>query len=1064
MRYVKTGLFFGDKEILRARQMIAEDELSRKSLRKTEEFVSSFDRFSRGWWRDVLPGKGAIFAHGYRGCPACRTRWKWYGQDVATLDRPFLLTCPGCKTVFDLKEIDDGPGVFINNRSFKLRGIWNSFLIKYIDEVMENSSLLYAVTGDEFHLGRACFIADYMASVCATTTGPAEMPTPDGRFLYYSSIVNRRKVIWSMVYDLLCKTKEFNGKSEFAPSVSISKSFEINMLRDYLFDHCAPEGDEWARFHNHDADTMRAMLAVGIVLEDESFLELVKSTFGYFVENTIDNRGFYNEISVGYANFTAELYVQVAVMLARLKGGMNFFNDKKLLAILDNPDDREDCSGHLPRYGDVPADHGVIGKETSEFYVQWETKRKEAQDTPMYGSYWYDMYDQRFLWQRLISVYSDDVKVKTAAIEKAKAIAFYKEEKDWFDLFYDWENPADNGKDIGYTPDTHSPLHGFRGIGILRNKDYSCLIQAGANMPHCHDDILGINLYGLGRDLSLDIGYELYSTPFHYGFGKRRIAHNGVVIDEDTGVGGDGTRLGCANMEIFSKSGVFKVTSASYDNIHGDSGGVYRRKVCLIDVDGERSYFLDIFNVSGGEIHDYSFHGTHPQGRSSRWDDLKLVHLEKADQDGQWVLASWGKDDYKEFINSKGRSWGERVVPGGYISDMNGDEPVGDRGWSPKPENGYGFLFDVKLFKQMTDKIPEITWNLGDFDQGRLTCHYIVPEGSEFALAKAPTLYGEPFLNYSIVRNKKKCNDLKHLESCFSMVIDPHYEGKKTVREVKSLNTGNPNVFGIVVTLFDGSSDYIFSAMRGFDSHIKIELPNPLGTVEFCGEFAALRVGQEGRIKEIKLVGPGHIKTNRVRMELPQKLNFEIEGYDGEKGIILREKGNSDDRKHFPFVGCNLHVKGRKRDTLYPIKGVHISNKQICVTSDMHTNVLGRSRIKEIGNGELLLKDALTWGFSQYGPCQTGFLAGKTIEGAKSSTKTILEECLSHKRIRVRSTEGFLEGEDIIVHDISPGDEAFVLPIAKVVFDGRNPFIQDNTDKLIWEYIPWNNSCSYDSL
>lgn len=276
------GLFFGQKEIERAKTLIYKEDWAKAILKQFTEEVANFDSRTWEWWNGIIPGKYSIYAHGYRGCPVCRGRWDWFGENVCSFDRPVSILCPHCNRLFKLDDptdeyYDAGEGIEAHKRRFYLRGVWNAYVVRYVDHIMEISAILWALTENKIHAERAVFIADHLASICPTTKASAEMPVSDGRFLYLSSIVNRRKVAWSLIYELLSKTPEFNCVSAIETGINIKENFKENLLYDYLFEHCPPEGEEWHNFHNHDTDTLRAMLAIGIVTDNQEYVNFAAS-------------------------------------------------------------------------------------------------------------------------------------------------------------------------------------------------------------------------------------------------------------------------------------------------------------------------------------------------------------------------------------------------------------------------------------------------------------------------------------------------------------------------------------------------------------------------------------------------------------------------------------------------------------------------------------------------------------------------------------------------------------------------------------------------------------------
>src|SRR5690606_36428164 len=84
---------------------------------------------------------------------------------------------------------------------------------------------------------------------------------------------------------------------------------------------------------------------------------------------------------------------------------------------------------------------------------------------------------------------------------------------------------------------------------------------------------------------------------------KNTISHNTVTVDaamQPERVGG--------TLHLFAQSPFARVMDADANGVYPQAQ-TYRRAVVMVDVDDERSYYVDVFNVDGGRQHDYSLHG-----------------------------------------------------------------------------------------------------------------------------------------------------------------------------------------------------------------------------------------------------------------------------------------------------------------------------------------------------------------------------------------------------------------------------------------------------------------------
>ncbi len=124
--------------------------------------------------------------------------------------------------------------------------------------------------------------------------------------------------------------------------------------------------------------------------------------------------------------------------------------------------------------------------------------------------------------------------------------------------------------------------------------------------PHGHSDGMNIGLFAFGLDLLPDFGYP----PVQFGgWDSPRaqwyfspLAHNTVVVD------GKDQRPGSGKTTLWKIGDRVRVVRASAPNLTGVQQ--YQRTVALIDLSEKDFYVVDIFQVSGGSLHDKFFHSS----------------------------------------------------------------------------------------------------------------------------------------------------------------------------------------------------------------------------------------------------------------------------------------------------------------------------------------------------------------------------------------------------------------------------------------------------------------------
>jgi hypothetical protein len=131
------------------------------------------------------------------------------------------------------------------------------------------------------------------------------------------------------------------------------------------------------------------------------------------------------------------------------------------------------------------------------------------------------------------------------------------------------------------------------------------MLYYGRNTGHGHKDTLNISLYAFGADLTPDHGYPCFadSNLERRVWTVNTVSHNTVTVDRmvpnNNVVGIPHHYDGQSDVMLIDVEAPVIYSQAS----------LYRRTCALIKVDDSKSYAVDIFRVSGGNEHLYSFHG-----------------------------------------------------------------------------------------------------------------------------------------------------------------------------------------------------------------------------------------------------------------------------------------------------------------------------------------------------------------------------------------------------------------------------------------------------------------------
>ena len=167
------------------------------------------------------------------------------------------------------------------------------------------------------------------------------------------------------------------------------------------------------------------------------------------------------------------------------------------------------------------------------------------------------------------------------------------------------------------------------GVGLSK-KAVRATFSYGPWGGHHHYDTLAMGLDVFGQELLSDIGY----THTRYREWATTVgSHNTVVVDgqEQTR---DSGRLLC--FRSASRTRVGMVCAEAPEAFENTT--VYRRTLMLVPTGSDSGYVVDLFEVKGGDAHDYLLHG------SADLDQALSVDVELQPADGEMILSGDGTD------------------------------------------------------------------------------------------------------------------------------------------------------------------------------------------------------------------------------------------------------------------------------------------------------------------------------------------------------------------------------------------------------------------------------------
>ncbi|WCK56561.1 heparinase II/III family protein [Aneurinibacillus sp. Ricciae_BoGa-3] len=795
----KTGFYFSLKHADIARKNIksltwAKGAYSRIKA-ECDAFISTFD--DEKLYACILRMKDQVFAYGINGCPNCKQTFPIAPDKQAKMFASYphqQFTCLNCQMTFPNDRFpDSGDGHMLDGKPYYLIGMWNFYTAgQLLGGVRDHEGMvtrlvyLYMITGELVYAQKALVILDAFAAIYPGTIGPRDF-TPFGskqemgRLHLLTSVVYRVKVFLAHDYDWLYDLEELDGVSPALLQLGGTETMRTNienMLHDYLLTE--PGGPEYnldggrlTGLHNHEADGVRAMLAVGHVLKSDTYKKWGINGAEAYLYNAIGRDGMYFEGSYGYSISVITMLTDIALFAMNASSkeqleSFHPFNTARFFKFcVENPLQML-CQGHLPAYGDWGRD---MGDSTQPDARALETVYRSALQFYLFSTN--PSIKQRAL-DSMLKVYPlIDNRLGSAGL----------------DLFF--PHPASDRTAV-YTPPSRAVILGQAGINILRGPDsQTILMRTGANMTHSHDDALGFTYYAHGKEISADIGYAIYGTNGHYGWGTRAIAHNTLVVNQDQEV-----RRGQIYKPFSGGSLLTLYESDSVCAIEGEAVELYgidayQRMLGMACLPNTSPYLVDFFYADGAQASDYAFHAF--QENST----LSLYHTDVVGNK-YWTLAGVDYKGKKPYFDEPGKSFGERLTAGETFTPLLSGERA--QGWTPEINNGYGFIFNVQEYRPLLNTFAA-EWK--SFQQHKLKLFHICDLSDRIFSGIYPSLEGSQRRPMLIIRSSRPQKQFASVIQTFNDKTD-----EDGVVDVHRLFTRGCQVIAFCILLADGNLDF----------------------------------------------------------------------------------------------------------------------------------------------------------------------------------------------------------------------------------------------------------------
>ena len=934
------------------------------------------------------------------GCPECHSIWTLWGNGgICDFSRPNKVECPKCKKIFpDEKHPDSGDGWKdpSDGKMYYFVGCYNSYVAQTITlKALDALSNAYAITGEEKYARSAAALFDALANVYPTCTiGSIDYPgAPGGRFERTLYQVARVQVHFARYYDLIHGSPDLTEKSAYS-DMPIKQHIEENILRNgaaYCMEHLRTGANGLT---NGAADFLRGVMVVGLVLNIPEYIDYglngPYSIFN-FLSNNLDRDGQYYETSAGYSSHALNLYEDMAEMLINYRSekypdGINLYAHPKFSRALVYSHLDILCAGHSPRYGDWSPDTKKLdaAEFSDEAYSGAERLFRRA-DSP----------ESKQQWAAILnSLCSSDVEAV-----RTDGPAYMKT---WL-LYHGESVPKTSGEGYDFN---RSGILDSKGMAILRSdhgpSGRAAFMRYGPSVCHGHRDDLNLSFFALGRELTYDLGYSLGSAHVQTGWSKQTASHNLVVVNGKSQITGPTG----GSLHLFADSDLVQMTEASSEASYVSEGvSLYRRTLALINSGVGDSYLVDIFRVHGGDQHDQMWHAL---GDKLSVEGVQLGEPQKGSLAGPDI------------------EYGSRIGPDG---DVIGEVARGPY-WVAPPQNGYGFLYDVR--RGQVDGQCAATWDVDPTAGESFRIDLLPPADTEMMTAQAPGILPTlPHARYAILRRKGL-----DLDSSFASVLEP-IKSSNPVESVRRLSVEDDASapVGIEVSVKGSRIDYVLSAIDSSGTH-------EFGDhgVTFRGRFAFVSL-QDGTPQKLLLTGSRSVSAKDWELTADRASYWgKVDDVDLEACTIRTTRELPTDGS---LVGQKIYIDRRDygHKSCFGIRSVEKVGGRFVVHLDTDTLELGSGFVSaEEEPGLHELKNVVP--LERSTSCQytnSGFFKGKQVVGADGATAPIIDVIAARgkKTILVPDPSQFQKGDTLVIYEIQPGDTFEIPTIVDIAIEGR---------------------------
>ena len=431
------------------------------------------------------------------------------------------------------------------------------------------------------------------------------------------------------------------------------------------------------------------------------------------------------------------------------------------------------------------------------------------------------------------------------------------------------------------------------GIAILRagealeSRKHVVLNFGKGNRGHGHKDKLGINLITFGFDLAADLGYPTtFTHPKVDGWEKHTASHATVCIDGKT------QEFAAGSLEAFGSTPGMQVVRASGARAYPGLAGLYERTIWLVEASDSDHYVFDVFQVAGGDQHDYVF---------------------------------------RSYSGEDGENFSLDLPPGVMFEKQEGGSAAGQNvpfGESP----GFGYMRDVTV--TACDKTWSAKWRMGNEDDIGIRLTMLGEPEREILTAKGEGygFYGQsPWDACILARSRGGA-------STYASVLEP-FQKTPFSKDISRVNV--EGAVGVRVDLEDRSD--ILLQRIGNSGCCSGEIDKT--RISFDAQFVRISIYLTGKL-ELHLVDGAFLEFGDRRLAGPGSSTGEVVELEPSDQCVTLHYTNGEP----PAAGETVGFRNEDYicNSSYEITGVTLLEESKCrVELDM-TKVLAEGIVAEI--------------------------------------------------------------------------------------------------------------------